>query len=312
MNFTREPIIETIISAKEGYKLSIKSSKGVEGQEYLVDAVEVVSFGGTFFYRCQERPKTFFIPASDFEIAEIKETRILIKNPSIEKAIKIAGGKDASKSQKVDSAAESKNEKESPATEQKRDKKRGRRTRNNKQQDVQPTTGQETPKQSSDAKQTSTALLEDKAKVPPPIPQGLEQEQKSMIFSHLLTPPPVLISESLNKYKQEMSAPETLTMEEEKKEKKLKSSKNVSKGSKETAKSETKEKDQTKSKTLPPVPKEESRELASDQSSLPKSSADVEGNVPADTAEEKLTVTESPKPHEAFEEKEITTEPFSK
>lgn len=93
MNFTREPIIETIISPKEGYKLLVKCSKGGSNEEYSVDAVEVVSFGQSFFFRSQERPKSFLVPVSDYEIVEVKETRVVLKSPSVEKAIKIGGGK---------------------------------------------------------------------------------------------------------------------------------------------------------------------------------------------------------------------------
>ena len=65
MNFTREPIIETIISPKEGYKLLVRSSKGESRQKnIIVDAVEVVSFGRAFFFRSLERPKAFFVPAA--------------------------------------------------------------------------------------------------------------------------------------------------------------------------------------------------------------------------------------------------------
>lgn len=49
MNFTREPIIETIITPKDGYKLVVRNSKGDSQEEYHVDAVEVVSFGHSFF-----------------------------------------------------------------------------------------------------------------------------------------------------------------------------------------------------------------------------------------------------------------------
>ena len=94
MHFTRDPIIETIITPKEGYKLSIKSSKGAALEEYLVDAVEVISFGQTFFYRSLERPKSFLLPVSDYELAEVKEVRLAVKNPGIDKLIKIAGGKE--------------------------------------------------------------------------------------------------------------------------------------------------------------------------------------------------------------------------
>ena len=43
MNFTREPILETIIAAKEGFKLKLKSTKHEGTAEYVVVAVEVVS-----------------------------------------------------------------------------------------------------------------------------------------------------------------------------------------------------------------------------------------------------------------------------
>ncbi len=94
MHFTREPIIETIITPKEGYKISIKNSKGGSAEEYLVDAVEVISFGQTFFYRSLERPKSFLLPVSDYELSEVKELRLVVKNPTVDKLIKIAGGKE--------------------------------------------------------------------------------------------------------------------------------------------------------------------------------------------------------------------------
>jgi hypothetical protein len=96
VNFTREPIIETIISPKEGYKLLVRSSKGGGSEEYFVDAVEVVSFGRGFFFRSQERPKAFLVPVSDYEILEVKETRVALKNVSHERNIKIGGGREAS------------------------------------------------------------------------------------------------------------------------------------------------------------------------------------------------------------------------
>ncbi len=62
MDFTREPIIETVITPKEGFKLAIRSSKNTSHEEYFVDAVEVVSFGTSLFFRCLERPKAFMSP----------------------------------------------------------------------------------------------------------------------------------------------------------------------------------------------------------------------------------------------------------
>ena len=201
MNFTREPIIETIISAKDGYKLSIKSSKSPQGEEYLVEAVEVVSFGGSFFYRCQEKPKTFFIPASDFEILEVKETRILIKNPGIEKSIKIAGGKEASKSvQKEEEVAIAAQEVAPKAQDQKRDKKRTRRGKSSKLE--------------------QSAVKSPAVSTPASVP--VEPPVKPTVFSHLLTPPPGLISENLERYKQMTGeVPATLVLEQDQENKNL-------------------------------------------------------------------------------------------
>ena len=95
MNFTREPIIETVITPREGCKLVVKSSKSSAQEEYLVDAVEVVSFGNSLFFRSQERPKSFLVPVSDYEVLESKESRIVLKNTNADQAIKIGGGRDA-------------------------------------------------------------------------------------------------------------------------------------------------------------------------------------------------------------------------
>ena len=79
MNFTREPIIETVITPKDGYKLTIRNSKGGSQEEYSVDAIEIVSFGQSMFFRSQERPKTFLLPVTDYEVVEVKETRVVLK-----------------------------------------------------------------------------------------------------------------------------------------------------------------------------------------------------------------------------------------
>lgn len=93
MNFTRDPIIETVITPKEGFKLLVRSSTQDKGDEYQVDAIEVVSFGKSMFYRSLEKPKAFLLPVSDYEVIEVKETRVVLKKASLEKPIKIAGGK---------------------------------------------------------------------------------------------------------------------------------------------------------------------------------------------------------------------------
>ena len=73
MDFTREPIIETIITPKEGYKLVIRSSTSAGQEEYFVDAVEIVAFGHALFFRSLERPKAFLVPVSDYEVLEVRE-----------------------------------------------------------------------------------------------------------------------------------------------------------------------------------------------------------------------------------------------
>lgn len=95
MNFTREPIIETIIAPKEGFKLLVRSSKGhTTGDEFLVDAVEVVSFGNALFFRSLERPRAFLVPVTDYEVLEVKEARLALKGGPTEKNIKIGGGRE--------------------------------------------------------------------------------------------------------------------------------------------------------------------------------------------------------------------------
>ncbi|MEZ5315467.1 MAG: hypothetical protein R3E91_04575 [Chlamydiales bacterium] len=92
MNFTREPLIETIINAKDGYKLVLRNSRGEE--EFFVDAIEVVSFGSSSFYRSLEKPKLFLVPMSEYAVIEVRQTQVVLKTPAIEKGIKIAGGRD--------------------------------------------------------------------------------------------------------------------------------------------------------------------------------------------------------------------------
>lgn len=94
MNFTREPIIETVIMPREGCRLLIRNSKGNGQEDYYVDAVEVVSFGHSFFFRSLERPKSFLVPVSDYEVLEQKEVRMALKNAAPERSIKIGGGRE--------------------------------------------------------------------------------------------------------------------------------------------------------------------------------------------------------------------------
>jgi hypothetical protein len=88
-------MIETVITPREGCKLVVRSSKGVGQEEFSVDAVEVVSFGHSVFFRSLERPGSFLVPVSDYEIFELKETRVPLKAMGGERSIKIGGGRDS-------------------------------------------------------------------------------------------------------------------------------------------------------------------------------------------------------------------------
>lgn len=93
VDFTREPIIETVIFSREGFKLSVKNSCQ-NSEEYLVDSVEVVSFGGTCFFRYKDKSKSFLFPILCYEIVEIREPKLLIKSPiPLDKSIKIGQDK---------------------------------------------------------------------------------------------------------------------------------------------------------------------------------------------------------------------------
>jgi hypothetical protein len=94
VDFTREPIIETIVTPKDGYNLVVRSSKNSGQDEYFVEAVEIVSFGGALFFRSQEKSKAFLVPVSDYEVVEVREARMVLKNATIERNVKIGGGKE--------------------------------------------------------------------------------------------------------------------------------------------------------------------------------------------------------------------------
>lgn len=94
MDFTREPIIETIITPREGFRLVVRSSKSAGQEEHFVEAVEVVCFGNAFFFRSTERPKPFIVPVGDYEVLEVREPRMVLKTQSLSGSVKIATGRE--------------------------------------------------------------------------------------------------------------------------------------------------------------------------------------------------------------------------
>lgn len=210
MDFTREPIIETIITPKEGCKLVVRNSKGVGQEEYFVDAVEVVTFGQAIFFRSLERPKAFIVPASDYEVLEVREARIVLKNVGLDRSIKIAGGREAAMRapkeqpeekmeavEAVETAAEAQARAEGRGGDRKKDRRRQSRRRKGRDGMAIQEGDQESPKLGGEER-IDISLPE----------RGLEgaeiSETVSMtgsLMSHLLAPPP-LISETIARYKE--------------------------------------------------------------------------------------------------------------
>lgn len=227
MDFTREPVIETVITPKEGSKLVIRSSKGNGQEEYFVDAVEVVTFGNSIFFRSLERPKPFLVPASDYEVLEVREARIVLKNVGLERSIKIGGGREAPLRTQKEPPEEKQEEilevvppSLPPAealtgkVEARGERKRDRRRQSRKRRDRSDTpSGEDVPSNESPE-------LEEKIILPPPdliqgkaglkrseprLDSGLEISEPAVasgsIFSNLFAPPP-LISETIARYKE--------------------------------------------------------------------------------------------------------------
>jgi hypothetical protein len=203
VNFTREPIIETVITPREGCKLVVRSSKGNGQEEYLVDAVEVVSFGHSFFFRSLERPKSFIVPVSDYEILELKETRMALKNAPMERSIKIGGGRDAPprlqrEGAPADEYQESRPMERAPMPPMDRDRKSGRRRRGRRG-------GQRQDSHPSDTREPLPPLPEEPLSLDdsilPETPRAEEPHKAPSFISKLFPPPPTLIKETLSRYK---------------------------------------------------------------------------------------------------------------
>jgi hypothetical protein len=212
VDFTREPIIETVITPKEGCKLVVRSSKSTGQEEHFVDALEVVSFGHSFFFRSLERPKTFLVPATDYEILEVREARMVLKNVGIDRAIKIGGGREgqmrAPKEPVIEKVGEEPSEEEEGAVAQEKsqegrlDKKRDRR-RNYRRRRGREGVSEEESQEGAD-------ISAPKIELQPPH-KGLEGEEGSplaqqvlttSILTSLLPPPPTLISDTIGRYKE--------------------------------------------------------------------------------------------------------------
>ncbi len=207
MHFTREPIIESVIAAKEGYKLVVRNSKAPHHEEFLVDAVEIVSFGGAMFFRCMEKPRIFLAPASDYEIVEARETRTPLKAVPQERVIKIAGGKESGpREQKArvheeapvaEERAEAEVQDGSEASGDRRKRRRRRRGRGERDEEstgVSEEKGDGSHLEVSELQAVAQSLAEPTAETAAPA--------KAETTPSLLPPPSVLISETLSRYRE--------------------------------------------------------------------------------------------------------------
>jgi hypothetical protein len=197
VNFTREPIIETVITPREGCKLVVRSSKGINQEDYFVDAVEVVSFGQSIFFRSQERPKSFLVPVSDYEILELKETRMVLKNVSSERSIKIGGGRENPVRSQPREPAEAENisETENAPPVQDRDKKQGDRRRSRRRRGGSMEMRHDAPLSEERPQQATSPTTEGVEK------SAVEPAVAPSFISKLFPPPPTLIKETLHRYK---------------------------------------------------------------------------------------------------------------
>lgn len=215
MNFTREPIIETVITPREGCKLVVRNSKGNGQEDYFVEAVEVVSFGHSFFFRSTERPKSFLVPVSDYEILELKETRMVLKNASPDRSIKIGGGRESqprpfregAPSETREEAVAETHPAERPAphpesrgpdrsSDRKRDKRRrgrrGGRDRDRPHEQYPQEVRERPPEELLPVSETSEPVSQEVTSEEPKAPSYI---------SKLFPPPPTLIKETLSRYK---------------------------------------------------------------------------------------------------------------
>lgn len=224
MDFTREPIVETIITPKEGCKLVVRASKGNGQEEFFVDSLEVVSFGSALFFRSQDKPKSFLLPVSDYEVLEVREARLVLKNVGVDRNIKIGGGREgtfkqpkepAQQTHKIqqepaakpapeiqaeqETAPEGAEPRQEPRVEKKRERRRGYRRRRGRDEQ-----GKELPEGAIDGEPLLAESLVGEASSELNLATRITEVSgdAAIPLFNLLAPPPTLISETLSKYRE--------------------------------------------------------------------------------------------------------------
>lgn len=194
MDYTREPIIETVITPREGFKLAVRNSKGGSQEEYFVDAVELVSFGGACFFRSIERPKNFLVPVTDYEVMEVRETRMVLKT--------VGASAKGAKAQK-EAGNQEKAKKEAPKPEKKRERRRTRKRREDKgPEEASPEEGKKKEEESG-TKETPKEVSQT-TEAQPPVPDAVAgtEGEDAPPPNLSVAPPPKLISETISEYRE--------------------------------------------------------------------------------------------------------------
>jgi len=212
VDFTREPIIETVITPREGYRLVVRSSKGAGYEEHFVEALEVVSFGSSVFFRCVERPKPFIVPVADYEVLEVREPRMVLKTPS-EQGAKVQREKPKQEPQRAEAQAAPQagqeaaqaiqpqepreprgGEPKGERSDRRRDRRRGFRRRR----------GQGRDDQASQEPATIEEIVEERVEQVSEEQAGFETKLPSTtpMLSSILPPPTSLIRDDLQKYRE--------------------------------------------------------------------------------------------------------------
>ncbi|MBS0656174.1 MAG: hypothetical protein JSR46_10380 [Verrucomicrobia bacterium] len=207
MDFTREPIIETVITPREGHRLVVRSSKSATQEEHFVDALEVVSFGNALFFRCIERPKPFIVPVADYEVLEVREPRIVLKTPMQERTAQDRGPSarehahkpkiEAEKKEPVSTEKESQPQERQAATaapegrnDRRRERRRPfRRRRGQAREETEGMSGEERQEEESQGSE--------------PLDEGQKILSTAPMLSSILPPPATLVRDDLPRLREQ-------------------------------------------------------------------------------------------------------------
>ena len=227
MDYTREPIVETIITPKDGYRIAVRNSKNPGQEEFIVEALEVVSFGTNCFFRSLERPRAFMVPASDYEVLEVRETRSALKAATPEGVVKLPSSRDTQRAvsreaerrkpvpqpkeplpvpmeaEKSHTEAEPMEEAPPVAAPDSRHERRGDRRRSTRRRRGREEIEEREPpvRRSEQAEVPGSPAPEPTSPLAQMAPSDVQAEPSPPVLSTLLPPPPTLIRDDIERYR---------------------------------------------------------------------------------------------------------------